>query len=242
MFKAILPAISAIGSLLGWWLFFSRAQSFWWILIVSLLLLLITAKQIAGRFFWQYKLSWLNIVFIYLGQTLFLLLLKSSQLRYGTAFWLAVAWGFIWWSWQQYFRKIKTLLSPDYFSFNRFWYYLNLWFLASGIYALLVFINLPLIYALLGLLLVAGSFLAELLIRERLFTWRLLFLWTWLFAQVIAVIALLPVSFYLAGILMTLWYFFLTEAWLNVDKKWHWYPGLLLMINIFTLLMIFIYL
>lgn len=241
MFKIILPWLTALFILLTWWFFFSQAQSLWWIIILSIVLLLWTARRLSGRLFWQYKLSWFNIIFIYLAQSLFLLLLKSSNLRFGVAFWLAFLWGFIWWSWQQYFRKANILLSADYLVFNRFWYYLNFWVLASSIYALLVFLNLPLLLALGALMLVGASFLLELLLRERVFSWRLFILWFWLFVQICAVITLLPINFYLAGVLATLWFFFPAEVWLNSDNHWRWYTSLLLGANLFILIIIFFY-
>lgn len=241
MFKAILPWLTALLTLFGWWFSFNQAKSLWVLVIIFVILLLWTARRLAGRLFWQYKLSWLNIILIYLLQSLFLFLLKSNNLRFGISFWLALLWGFIWWSWQQYFRKAQVLLKADYLSFNRFWYYLNFWFLASGVYALLAFINLPILLALAILLLIGLSFLADLLLRERVFNWRLLFLWFWLFLQVTAVISLLPISFYLAGAMLTLWYFFLAEAWLNINQKWYWYIRLLLLANLFILVMVFLY-
>ena len=242
MFKTILPWLTAFITLLGWWLFFSQTKSLWWVLIVSILLIVWTARRIAGRLFWQYKLSWLNIIFIYLAQSLFLLLLKSNNLRFGLAFWLALLWGFIWLFWQQYFRKVHiALLQAVYLSFNKFWYYLNFWFLASGIYALLAFINLPLLLAFSIILLVGFSLSLELLLRERVFSWRLLLLWSWLFLQITAAISLLPISFYLAGALLTLWYFFLDEAWLESGQKWHWHTSLLLVANLLILIITFLY-
>lgn len=241
MFKTILPALSALITLLTWWFVFSQTRSFWWLLIVTIAVLLWTARRIAGRLFWQYRLSWLNIVFVYLSQTLFLLLLKSNTTRFGLAFWLAVLWGLVWWWYQQYFRKAKALLQADYLVFNRFWYYLSFWFLASGIYALYTFINLPLYLTLVIILLIAGSFLAELLLRDRVFNWRVLMLWLWLFLQICAVISLLPISFYLAGTLATLWYFFLAESWLNVNHGLRWYFILLGLANLLILIITFFY-
>ena len=242
MLKAIIPWLEALILCLGWWIFFAQNRGLLVLVIISMASIVWATRIIAAQNFWQFRLSWFNLILAYSSQLLFLVLLKNQDSRYWLAFLLGLFWAGILWAWRQLFRTPLNLIQPEYFSFNKFWYYLNYWFLACSSYALVVFIDWPWWLALLILSLVGGSWGLELLLTGRATHRWLLFVWLFIMAEVLTVIYLLPISFYLAGTLATLWFYFIGETWLEKPKNFKPYLLALLTASLLILFLTFLFL
>ena len=237
MLKFVVPILSPLFLFVTWWLFFATQQGIIWIIAVTLLIILISGRILAANHFMQYKLLWINLMTVYIAQFLFLLLATSDNVRYGLGFLLAIIWAVIWWLLKNYFQNIKEVSQLDYLSFNRFFYYLGFWFLVTSLYALIVFLNLSPWIAI-GLTAVVTWLWVRDIIKlvansGQAYTWFIMIV----LVQILAVLYLLPISFYVTGTIATLWLFFIIDSAVSTHKYFKRYLSLFLLsviILIFT--------
>lgn len=218
MFKSAAYILNPLFLLVSWCIFFYWQKYLWFWAILAILAIIITAIVVSGYNFFRYKLQWLNFIFIYLGQLSFLLLLKNSVARYALAVVIALLWSFTWWMLKQHFKNMPALRRDEYLAFKKYWYILNLWFFVSSVYSLIIFLSLDFYY--LALLVVI---LVYCLAKDLLKSWKLPSSIFWLpvlflSAQLFLVVYFLPVSFYVAGALVVLWFYYFIVL-LEGEKK-----------------------
>ncbi len=226
MLKYIVKFINPLILLTGFWLFFYLEKGLWILIVVSLISIIAGAKIISSTYFWKHKLMWINFILVYLSQLAFLLLSTSSDFRYYFSFILAVLWGIVWFLLEKYFDNIKLINNKDYLAFNRFFYYLGMWFLATSVYSVIIVLKVAVIKA-----------ISVLVIAALLWTWdilrnsedtRVYYVWltTFIFAQIAVAVYLLPLDFYVAGTIVTLWLFFIIDKIIGQIKYLRLYLGL----------------
>lgn len=229
MLKYIVKFISPLIFLTSFWLFFYLQKGLWIFIVVSIINILIAAKIISKSYFWKHKLMWLNFILAYLSQMAFFIMSSSVGFRYYFAFILAILWGFIWFLLEKYFENIKLIYNKDYLAFNRFFYYISLWFLSTSIYAEIILLKtrfFSLKYTLSFLVLAAFLWAWDILRNDS--NTRVYYVWltAFLFAQIVIAVYLLPLDFYVAGTIVTLWFFFIIDKIMGQIKYLRLYLGL----------------
>lgn len=223
MSRYLVPFINFLLVFVGGSLFFFQQKGFIWLVIISLLVILMSGRLLAQHSFWHYKLLWLNLLLVYFSQFLFLLLITSQTSRYPILFLMAIIWGFSWWLLRKYFNRKVNIHNNDYLSFNIFLYVLGFWFLSSSLYAFIVFLDFPIIYALLIMLLATWLWTREIFgLVEGLSRWQVIFI-VFVLTQILAVLYFLPISFYVAGTIATLCFFFMVDRTINGYKNFKLY-------------------
>ncbi len=201
---------------LNFWRFFTRPGSIWWVVVISLLILFIMEYWLAGKYFWNFLRLWFNLGLVFISQILFMILLTNDVLRYWLMVGVVILWGIIFWLLATYFKKLKNINDPDYLAFNRFLYYFSFWLLACSFYYLIIFISFSLFYSVIFLLLAAYFWTKDILalvpeIEQKGLIWLVLLT----LAEILIALYLLPISFYVAGTVATLWWFFVLEWYLS---------------------------
>ena len=231
MFKYFSIFISPLLLLLGFWsLFYSQKSIHYWLLGLAIVVILLSGRILARNKFWKFKVLWLNLILVYISQLLFILLLISGGARYVLSFILALSWLLIWWLMAKYFENIdSSVLSSNYLAVNKFFYYLGFWFLSTSLYSLVIFLSFPIFFA--GLILLSATFFWSLdIIRSREdLNWFYLLFTLFLLSQILIVVYLLPLSFYVAGTIATLWFFFIIDSTANTLKSFKLYLSLFLL-------------
>ncbi|MBT6691296.1 hypothetical protein HOB10_03120 [Candidatus Parcubacteria bacterium] len=228
MFSYLIPFVNPLVILTGLLLFFYNQEGIFWLLGVSLLTILLSGRIVSKKLFWRHKLLWVNLITAYVSQLLFLLVLTSGNIRYLLAFALSIIWGVIWWLLGIYFKRIENINSKEYLSYNIFFYTLSFWFLSSSLYALIVFLNWPVVLTLLVLLIVVFLWTKEIFDQTddvgRLYVFFAMFI----LAQLVVVLYFLPASFYIAGAIASLWFFFIIDSTINKSRDFRLYLSLFL--------------
>ncbi len=220
--------ISPLFIFVSFWLFFSELSGLLWIILLAALIVLISGRILSGGYFWQFKNLWLNLILTYIAQFLFLLLLTSGALRYSLAFLLSVLWALIWWLLNRYFQNIKDIQAREYLAVNKFFYYLSFWFLACSAYSLVIFVHFPPVYALLVVLAAMFFWSREILAAQETLGTAYLIFSLFLSAQVMAILYFIPLSFYVAGTIATLWFFFIIDNTAHRLERFKLYLALFL--------------
>jgi hypothetical protein len=237
MLKKLLPFITPLLLTFGFWRIFSEPASVWVIGPISVLLIVITGKILSKYNFLRFFRLWVNLALVYFAQVLFMIVLTSDNLRY----WLSILWLLIWimvfWLLRNYFIKLKDINELDYLSFNRFLYYLSFWLLSSSLFYLIIFINFSLVYSLLILVITAYWWGKEILMFNnaqlpRFFIWLVLLT----VAEILLALYLMPLGFYVAGTIATIWLFFVLELLLLKSK--HFIRYLLLFLGAIVILLV----
>lgn len=229
MIKNFVPIIIPLLLAASFWQIFIKPDNIYWAGAVAVILIFSAGRILAGKYFFQFFRSWVNLSLVYVAQILFSILLISDVLRN----WLVVVWVIFWaiilWLLKNYFQKLKNINDLDYLAFNRFFYYLGFWLLASSLYYLIIFINFSLIYSLVILFVASYLWGRELMILaeekiNRYFIWLVLFtsLQIWL------ALYLMPISFLVAGAIATLWFFFIMDFTISQEKNFRRYLTLFL--------------
>jgi len=136
----------------------------------------------------------------------------------------------------KYFENLDNITGDSYLAVNKFFYYLGFWFLTTSMYALVIFLHFPIFIAYL-IIIVATFFWAYDIIKSREdLNWLYLVFSLFLTSQILAVIYLLPVSFYVAGTIATLWFFFIIDSTANTLKSFRTYLSLFLLISLLLLI------
>ncbi len=235
MSKYLVLLVSPLILLLGFWLFFYYGKGIVWFSAVSILVIIISGRLLAKYYFWKFKLLWLNFIIVYIAQLLFLLLLTSGSGRYILAFIFAVIWGVVWWLMSKYFSTIRDIDDRDYLAANKFFYYLGFWLLSTSLYSLIIFLNLPILYFLLFMFIAIFLWGRDIINSTEGLSKHYIWLVLFLSVQGLAIFYLLPVSFYVAGTIATLWFFYIIDS--TVSKMEHFKLYLSLFIaSIFILL------
>ncbi len=211
MFKILLPFISPIFFLATWWWFFYYQRGVGVIAIIASLSIILVGRLLARGQWWSLRWLWINFLWCYLSQFLFLLLIRTDNWRYILAFILAAFWSGAWFLVAKHCHDLAGQ-AKDYLAFRKFWYYFNFWLLASSAYALVTFIGLSMYYAAGALLVVMLLASYDLLTgpwRMRLINLLLLF---FIMLQLVLIVYFLPISFYVAGALLGLWFFFISDS------------------------------
>ncbi len=238
--KFFIAIISPLLLLTDFWIFFYWQRGLAWLAGLAILVILMSGRLLSRRYFLQAKTLWLNLILVYLSQLLFLLLISSNTARYGLSFLIVVLWALIWLILKRYFGNQIDWGNKEYLASLKFFYYLGFWFLASSLYSLLIFINLPLLWAAVALL-IPSFFWAKEIIKtsagHKYYVWLVVFL----IFQVAAILYLLPVSFYVAGTILTLWFYFLVDNSIGGLKHFKLYLGLFYLVSLFLLISTFIY-
>jgi hypothetical protein len=232
-----MPFITPVLLTLGFWRIFSNPVSIYWIAIASVVLIVLTGKILARHNFIRFFRLWINLAVVYIAQVLFMILLTSDSMRY----WLAIIWLIIWnvvfWLLYSYFSKLKDINDLDYLSFNRFLYYLAFWLLSCSLFYLIVFINFSVIYSIIIMLIAIYIWSREIMIftgeqLPRYFIWLLLLT----SLEILLALYLMPLSFYVAGTIATLWIFFVLELLLLRSRHFIRYLSLFLAVVGFLLI------
>ncbi|PIR07009.1 MAG: hypothetical protein COV55_01115 [Candidatus Komeilibacteria bacterium CG11_big_fil_rev_8_21_14_0_20_36_20] len=237
MYKYLVLFFNPLILLVGFWLFFYYQSGLVWLVVLSLLAILLTGRILSQRYFWKFKLLWFNLMVVYIAELLFLLLLTSETVRYLSSFILVLAWLVLWILLKKYFQVIKDkdTGNKDYLAFSRFFYYLGFWFLSSSLYSLIIFLNLSALSCLFLMLLATFLWMQDIFKSaeniNKYYVWFAMFL----LAQALAALYFLPVSFYIAGTIATLWFFFIIDNIVSQLKYFQLYLGLFLL-SIFLLL------
>ncbi len=203
--------ISPFLYLLSFLLFFYYGRQPIILAIFNLLVVMISLRLATRRHWWHNRLLLVNLLLAYLAQFVFLTLLTPSYLRYLLIFALALVWGLVWWLIGRHFTVLRERSQSEYLAALKFFYYLNFWFWSVSLFALIALVQFPFTYVL--LLMVAGAFLwlYHLWLGEESRRWYELLLFSFLMMQIVAALYLLPLSFYGAGTMATLWLFFLVD-------------------------------
>ena len=223
--QILLPFISPILLAFGFWRFFVKPESFWFLVFLSVLLIVVTIRLLSKKYFLAFFRLWINLSIVYVTQILFLIIINVAAWRYLlTVFWVLL-WFLVFWLIAKYFKNLKDINDLDYLSFTRFLYYLSFWQLACTFYYLIIFINFSPWFSFALLLLVAWFFAKEIfLLNEKIikgFLWLLIFT----LAQLFIALYLMPISFYVAGTIMSTWFFFMMEMSIFGFKnfvRWFW--------------------
>ncbi|MBT4349903.1 hypothetical protein HOD19_03985 [bacterium] len=237
MLASFIPFITPILITVGFWQIFNQPTNVFVVGIISIILILITGKILAKHNFIRFFRLWINLSLVYLAQVLFMIVLTSNNLRYG----LAILWLFIWvlvfWLLSRYFVKLKDINDLDYLSFNRFLYYLSFWLLAVSLFHLIIFINFSVVYSIIFLLIAIYWWGKEILMFSSVqlpkFSIWLLLLTS---LELLLVLYLAPLSFYVAGTIITVWVFFLLELLLLGSR--HFIRYLLLFLVVIAILLV----
>lgn len=226
MMQVLLPFISPILLAFGFWRFFVKPDSFWLLVFLSVLVVIITIRILAKKHFLHFFRLWVNLSIVYLAQILFLIVVNVAAWRYILTVIYILIWLAVFWLIAKYFKNLKDINDLDYLAFTKFLYYLSFWQLACSFYYLIVFINFSLWLSLILLLMLAWFFAKEIfLLNEKIikgFIWLLLFT----LLQVFLAFYLIPISFYVAGTMTALWFFFMIEWSLESLKsfsQWLWF-------------------
>ncbi|MFA6604441.1 MAG: hypothetical protein WCS88_00410 [Patescibacteria group bacterium] len=237
MIKYLTIFINPLILLLGFWsLFYSQKAIHYWLIIIAILLILLSGRIVAKNKFWKFKVLWLNLIFVYISQLLFFLLLISGDLRYILSFVLSLSWVLIWWLIFKYFENTNNIESSNYLAVNKFFYYIGFWFLATSAYALVTFLHFPLLYTYLVLIIVTFFWALDIIRARDDLAWPYLLFSLFLLSQIMAVVYLLPLSFYVAGTIATLWFFFIIDNTANTLKSFRLYLSLFLLTVLLVLI------
>ncbi|MBT7552840.1 hypothetical protein HN670_00045 [bacterium] len=237
MLKKLIPFITPLLMTIGFWQIFSRPASVFVIGGISILLIIITGKILAKQNFIRFFRLWINLSLVYFTQVLFMIVLTSDSLRY----WLSILWLLVWilvfWLLRNYFVKLKDINDLDYLSFNRFLYYLSFWLLSCSLYYLIIFINFSVVYSL-GILLVATYWWSKEIMMFNNVQLPKFFIWLVLLtvAEILLALYLMPLGFYVAGTIATIWLFFVLELLLLRSR--HFIRYLLLFLAAVIMLLI----
>lgn len=238
--KSFVAIISSLILLIDFWVFFYTQRALIWLAGLAVLVIVISGRLLAKANFWRAKVLWLNLIFVYLSQLLFLLLVSSNAVRYNLSFVIAVFWALLWFLLNRYFSNRVDWENREYLASIKFFYYSGFWFLSSSLYSLIIFINLPLLWAALSLV-IPSFFWAREIIKtysdNKYYVWLVSFL----VLQLGGVLYLLPVSFYVAGTILTLWFYFLVDNSANNLRHFRWYLSLFFIVSLILLISSFIY-
>lgn len=229
MIRYIVLFLNPIIILTGFYSFFYYEKGILYISILSLLTIFFTAKILSGEHFKKFKLLWFNLCLVYISQLFFLLLLTSSNLRYFLAFILVLFWALISYLLKQYFDNITDIRNKNFLVVNKFYYYLSFWFLATSVYALIIFLNLSLFYSILILSLSALFFGLEIISYTKEYPKTYILFVLFSLIQVLLATYLLPINFYIAGTITTLWFFFIIDSTMHSLKNFKLYLALFLL-------------
>lgn len=237
MFRYFTIFVSPFLFLAGFWfLFYSQKNIHYWLLSLAVIIILLSGKILSRRRFFRFKILWLNLIFVYISHLLFLLLLTSQGWRYTLSFILSLSWMLIWWLIAKYFDNVNDVGSNNYLAVNKFFYYLAFWFLASGLYSLVIFIHFPLLYAYLILIIFSFFWSLDIIKHQENYNWFYLIFCLFILSQVVIVTYLLPVNFYVAGAISTLWFFFVIDNTANNLRSFRLYLGLFLLVVLLLLI------
>jgi hypothetical protein len=236
MFKSVAYILNPLFLLLAWSVFFYNEKGLWVWLIFSLLSIILTAILTSGYYFWKHKLQWFNFLVIYLSQFSFLLMLKNSSARYFSAVVICALWSFTWWMLKQYFKNYLSPSQLEYMAFKKYWYILNLWFLLTSAYALTIFLSLDFYYMAIFVVLVILAMAKDLFVSKKSWTWTSWLLVAVFFAQAFMLVYFLPVSFYVSGTIVVLWFYYFVTLSLDEKKKAKWPIIIVLLVTFFLLL------
>lgn len=209
--QVLIPFITPILLAFGFWRFLVRPDDIFLVATLSIILIILTIKILAKRHFFGFFRLWVNLSIVYFAQILFLVILNVNALRYIlTIAWIAI-WYLVFWLVAKYFKHLKDINDFDYLAFTRFLYYLSFWLLACSLYYLMIFINFSLWWTVLILLLAAGFFAKEILLLSEKISRSIVWFLIFSLAQLLLILYLVPISFYLAGTIACLWMFFFLE-------------------------------
>lgn len=224
MLRYVIKFISPLVFLISFWWFFYQEAGIWYILAVSVVNILFSFKVIAKRFFWQHKLIWINFILVYLSQIFFLILSTSDNFRYYFSFLISVVWGVVWFLLEKYFDNIKLVNHKEYLSFNRFFYYSGMWFLSTSVYSIIIVIkDISFKYGLFAIILAGLLWSWDIFRNQENARTYYIWLTTFLFAQIVIAVYLLPVDFYVAGTIVSLWFFFIIDKIIGQIKYLRFY-------------------
>ena len=236
MLKYLTIFISSLLLLAGFWsLFYSQKNIHYWLVAIAVAVILLSGRILSRNRFFRFKILWLNLIFVYISQLLFLLLLISEEWRYLLSLVLSLLWMLIWWLLAKYFDNIDNIENSNYLVVNKFFYYLAFWFLATSLYSLVIFIHFPLLYAYLICIVFTFFWLVDIVRYQDNFSWVNLIFSLFILSQILVAVYLLPVSFYVAGTIATLWFFFIIDNTANTLRSFKLYLGLFLLITILLL-------
>ncbi|PLX26339.1 hypothetical protein C0580_00075 [Candidatus Parcubacteria bacterium] len=212
MGKYLVPLVSPLIFLIGFWIFFYSHSGLLWLISISIITVFVSGRILSGKRWWRFILLWLSLIFSYIAQLLFLLLLTSGTMRYGLSVLLGVFWAMVWWFLRRYFDRIDDAFSQEYLAFKRFFYYVSFWFLTSSLYSLVIFLSIPLYYLIIIILGAAWLWGREILYTADDKNSLYIYFGLFLLAQVITIVYFIPVSFYVMGTIATLWFFFIIDS------------------------------
>lgn len=236
MLKSIVYILNPLFLLLAWCVFFYSQKGLLIWVILALFSIILTAILTSGYNFWKHKLQWFNFLVIYLGQFAFLLMLKNASARYLSAIVICLLWSFTWWMLKAYFKNYLAPSQLEYMAFKKYWYVLNLWLFISSCYSLLIFLSLDFYYLAVLVVLVIFAMAKDLFGSAKKFSWVFWALAMFFFAQLFIVVYFLPVSFYVSGTIIVLWFYYFVTLALDEKKKIKWPILTIFLVSLFLLL------
>jgi len=241
MGKYLVPLVSPLIILIGFWAFFYDHNGLLWLLSVSILTILISGRILSGKRWWRFMFLWFSLIVAYASQLLFLLLLTSGTMRYVLSLLLGFCWAMVWWLLRRYFDRIDAVFSKEYLSFKIYFYYLSFWFLTSSLYSLVIFLSIPFFYAVIVLLGAAWLWGRGIMNASELKNPYYLYFALFLLAQVLILVYFMPISFYVMGAIATLWFFFIMDSAIR-NIKFSYYLALFVLSSALLIVSSIIYL
>ncbi|RJQ35581.1 hypothetical protein C4566_00280, partial [Candidatus Parcubacteria bacterium] len=199
MGKYLVPLVSPLIILIGFWAFFYAHSGLIWLLSISIATILISGRILSGQRWWRFMLLWFSLIISYVAQLLFLLLLISGSTRYVLSLIFGICWAVVWLFLRRYFDHIGEVFSREYLAFKIFFYYLSFWFLSSSLYSLVIFLSIPLLYAVIILVGAAWLWGREILATSEVKNNYYLYFTLFLLTQVLILVYFMPISFYVMG-------------------------------------------
>lgn len=222
--------------ILGFLGFFYWGLNIWVILVLLFLIVTLSLRFLSRLLFWHYKLLYLNLFLSFLAQLIFLVMLSSSSWRIVLLFVLTFIWALVWWLISRYYSASRETKKEEYLAALKWFYYLNYWFLAVALYALIVLIQLRFYWVLSALLLASLSFGAQIVIWDKLRRFAYIWLGLILCLQLISSLYLLSIHFFTAGTLATLFFFFIFDK--NLDS-WRFFKTFVLGLTAAVIILLF---
>ncbi len=235
MLRILASYLSPFILLIFWWYMFSHTDKLIIINSILIVLILLTAKVIFNKYFLTRYLLWISLLVSFIAQVLFLTLMTSNLLRYLLALLLAIIWSLVWVFIRNYFDNYKEIHNTEFLEFNKFFYYLSFYFLISSLYSLIIFINFPVVLAILIIIIVTFIYTKEIIKTVFEVDRKFIYFVTFAISQLFLILYYLPVSFYLSGAILVIFYFFIIDFNLKKYKNFLKY-FIIFMISIFILL------
>ena len=209
--------IPSITTLVYWVLFFlliSYAGAFYYWLALITLAIAILIIAVSGKRFMAVWSTWLNFSLFIFSSTAFLLIINSATVRNAYVFFFGAVTGALIYATNRYFDHDNVFIAAHYLEFVHFIYFVTFWQAMSLVFFSLIAIQIPFwqtvyLVAILTFLLARGIVLTQRLSKSS--PVLILTVLTLTTAEFFYFLALLPVTYFVAATLLTLWFFLIVQ-------------------------------